>query len=85
MISIIDSDEVDNDKLEEVSKNIYALYNQEISWRKNFKRNVMDKINEHNDIIKNTIGLRLQERLTKEQAKLVASCISVHRDISLNF
>ena len=35
--------------------------------------------------IKDTIGLRLQERLTKEQAKFVASCRSIHRDISLNF
>ena len=76
---------IDNDKLEEVSKNIFVLYDQEINWRKKFKINVMNKINKHDDIIKNTIGLRLQERLTKEQAKLVASCISVHRDISLNF
>ena len=85
MISIIDSEEIDNDKLEEVSKNIFVLYDQEINWRKKFKINVMNKINKHDDIIKNTIGLRLQERLTKEQAKLVASCKSVHRDISLNF
>ena len=35
--------------------------------------------------IKNNIGLRLQSRLTKEQAKFVARCNSIHRDISLNF
>ena len=34
---------------------------------------------------RNNIGLRLQSRLTKEQAKFVASCNSIHRDISLNF
>ena len=37
------------------------------------------------DAIKDTIGLRLQERLTKKQAKIVSSCRSIHRDISLNF
>ena len=39
----------------------------------------------YNDVIKHNIGLRLQSRLTKEQAKFVARCNSVHRDISLNF
>ena len=39
----------------------------------------------YNDVIKHNIGLRLQNRLTKEQAKFVARCNSVHRDISLNF
>ena len=38
-----------------------------------------------NEIIKNNIGLRLQSKLTKEQAKFVAACNSVHKDISLNF
>ena len=37
------------------------------------------------EIIKNNIGLRLQSKLTKEQAKFVAACNSVHKDISLNF
>ena len=34
---------------------------------------------------KNNIGLRRQSKLTKEQAKFVARCNSVHRDVSLNF
>ena len=42
-------------------------------------------IKKYNSVIKNNIGLRLQSRLTKDQAKLVAKCNSVHRDISLNF
>ena len=37
------------------------------------------------DAIKHTIGLRVQERLTQEQAKLVAECQSVHRNVSLFF
>ena len=39
----------------------------------------------NNSEIKNNIGLRRQSKLTKEQAKFVARCNSVHRDVSLNF
>ena len=39
----------------------------------------------YDDAIKHSIGLRVQERLTKEQARLVAECQSVHRNISLYF
>jgi len=39
----------------------------------------------YNEVIKNNIGLRRQSKLTKEQAKFVARCNSVHRDVSLNF
>ena len=45
----------------------------------------MPKLQEYNLVIKDNIGLRLQSRLTKEQAKFVARCNSIHRDISLNF
>ena len=45
----------------------------------------MPEIEKYNLAINNNIGLRLQSRLTKEQAKFVASCNSIHRDISLNF
>ena len=39
----------------------------------------------YDDAIKHSIGLRVQERLTQEQARVVAECQSVHRDISLHF
>ena len=45
----------------------------------------MPELEKYNLVIKDNIGLRLQSRLTKEQAKFVASCNSIHRDISLNF
>ena len=40
---------------------------------------------DYDDAIKETIGVRLQKRLTTEQAEAVASCQSDHKDISLNF
>jgi len=63
----------------------FDLFNAEVSWRKNANNNLLPELMKYNEIIKNNIGLRLQSRLTKEQAKFVARCNSVHRDISLNF
>ncbi len=37
------------------------------------------------DGIRGTLGIRSQDRLTREQALYMASCGAVHRDVSLNF
>ena len=52
---------------------------------RNSRNKSKQKLNQYDDAIKDTIGLRLQERLTKKQAKIVSSCKAIHRDISLNF
>ena len=61
------------------------MFDKEVKWRKNAAKNLMPELEKYNLVIKNNIGLRLQSRLTKDQAKLVAKCNSYHRDISLNF
>jgi len=85
LITLMDEDEVDFEKLQRSANDTYVLFQQEIDWRKNFKKKHMDKINAHDKIISETIGLRLQSKLTKEQAIYVSKCNSIHRDISLNF
>ena len=85
LVSIIDNDEIDNEKLMLAKSETLDLFNAEVSWRKNANNNLLPELMKYNEIIKNNIGLRLQSRLTKEQAKFVARCNSVHRDISLNF
>ena len=85
LITLMDEDEVDFEKLQSSANDTYILFQQEIDWRKNFKKKHMDKINAHDKIISETIGLRLQSKLTKEQAIYVSKCNSIHRDISLNF
>ena len=85
LITLMDEDEVDFEKLQSSANDTYVLFQQEIDWRKNFKKKHMDKINAHDKIISETIGLRLQSKLTKEQAIYVSRCNSIHRDISLNF
>ena len=57
----------------------------EKEWRAKAEKELLPQLIQFDESIKNTIGLRLQEKLTKEQAKYVAACRSIHRDISLNF
>ena len=85
LYSLIDSEEKDLSKISDASYELNMLFEKEIGWRKNAAKNLMPELKKYNSVIKNNIGLRLQSRLTKEQAKMVARCNSVHRDISLNF
>ncbi len=85
LITVIDNDEVDEQKLLLASSETFTLFDQEVSWREDANKNLLPELIKYNEVIKHNIGLRLQSRLTKEQAKFVARCNSVHRDISLNF
>jgi DNA repair exonuclease SbcCD ATPase subunit len=85
MNSMVTEDEIDKKKIASLNDKILTLFNEEIEWRNKASVSLFDKLNEYDDSIKNTIGLRLQERLTKKQAKFVSKCRSIHRDISLNF
>ena len=61
-----------------------ALFDEEIRWR-NEATSLLAPLSEYNDVIKSNIGLRLQERLSDAQAEDIASCLSIHRDVSLSF
>ena len=85
LYSLLDSDEKELNKISDANSEVFMLYDKEVKWRKDASENLMSELEKYNLAIKHNIGLRLQSRLTKEQAKLVASCNSIHRDISLNF
>ncbi len=85
LYSLIDADEREKDKISNTSSELFILFDKEVKWRKDAEQNLIPELEKYNSVIKNNIGLRLQSRLTKEQAKFVASCNSIHRDISLNF
>ena len=85
LISLIDEDEIDQNKVLEKSSEVLTLFDKEVSWRSDASKNLMPKLNSYDAAIKETIGLRLQSKLTKEQAIYVSKCNSIHRDISLNF
>ena len=83
--SLVDSEEKESSKVNDSISEVLILFNSEVNWRKDASKNLMPELEKYNSVIKDNIGLRLQSRLTKEQAKMVASCNAVHRDISLNF
>ena len=60
-------------------------YAEEVEWRTRAAQELAPGLAAYDDAIKHSIGLRVQDRLTQEQAKLVAECQSVHRDVSLHF
>ena len=60
-------------------------YNIQMQWREPAEASLLSDLNAYEEMTKNTIGIRQQERLTREQALSVASCSSHHRDLSLSF
>jgi len=62
-----------------------ALHASEVTWRKRASGELAAGLKTYDEAIRLNIGLRQQERLTKEQAGEVAVCQSTHKDISLNF
>ena len=66
-------------------KDGFKLYFAEVGWRRQAAVKIAPALAAYDDAIKDSIGLRLQRRLTSEQIKEVASCRSIHRDFSLQF
>ena len=60
-------------------------FESEVEWRTTAKAELLPGMREYMATIADTIGLRQQPKLPQEQALYVASCSSVHRDISLSF
>jgi tripartite ATP-independent transporter DctM subunit len=78
-------DSPDRDAALEQHARAMALFADEVTWRLRATRELAVDLAAYDDAIRNSIGLRLQERLTTDQVVIVADCQSVHRDISLDF
>lgn len=73
------------DKAMGFMRDVHKIFHAEINWRTKASTGLLADLKRYDDSISTTIGLRSQERLTDEQAKNVASCLSHHRNISLSF
>ena len=62
-----------------------VAYDEDLAWRTKAKTELLPELMTYREAIKDTIGLRGQDKLPREQALYVASCSAGHRDISLNF
>jgi tripartite ATP-independent transporter DctM subunit len=70
--------------IEELQKGL-EIFADEVTWRQRAAIELLPGLIAYDNAIKNSIGLRQQERLTSVQAEEIAVCQSFHRDISLNF
>ncbi|MEL6640343.1 MAG: TRAP transporter large permease subunit [Pseudomonadota bacterium] len=72
-----------DDAIEEIDEAV-AEYVAQKEWRAGAAA-VLPGLIDYRDTIAPTLGMREQERLTREQALYVAGCQASHRDVSLNF
>ncbi len=70
--------------LKEYDKALTA-YEEQVAWRASADAALRPHLSAYLDGIRGTLGLRQQERLTRQQGLYMASCNAKHRDISLNF
>jgi tripartite ATP-independent transporter DctM subunit len=61
------------------------LYAAEVDWRRRAAVEIAPALAAYDNAIKESIGLRLQRRLSDDQVKEVTGCLSIHRDYSLQF
>lgn len=61
------------------------LLNKEINWREKSAKIVLPYLQKYDAEIKNTIGIRQQDKLPNKQAVYIAKCESGHHNISLHF
>jgi hypothetical protein len=62
-----------------------SVYYQEIEWRQRAVIELAQPLANYELLLKDSIGLRMQQKLNKDLALAVAACKSSHEDISLFF
>ena len=60
-------------------------YEEAIEWRTAAAESLNEPLANYQQALKSTLGIRQQDKLTREQALYVARCNAEHRDISLSF
>jgi len=75
----------DKDKaIDEVMLAVEILQS-EIEWHQRASEGLATDLEEYDQAIAGTIGMRMQDRLNSDQAESIASCLAVHKDLSLHF
>jgi len=73
------------DRALETAQKAVALYEDERAWRSRAAGELADGLAKYEAAIATTIGLRQLDRLPSEYTDSIASCLAIHRDISLSF
>ncbi|WP_371170495.1 TRAP transporter large permease subunit [Aliiroseovarius sp. 2305UL8-7] len=75
----------DREKALKAYEKAVAEFDSQMVWRMTAEAQLRPQITQYLDAIRDTLGVRVQDRFTREQALAMASCSAHHRDISLNF
>ena len=75
----------DREKAQLLLKQALVIFTEEVAWRQRAANELLPGLSQYNDALKGSVGARLQEKLNEEQAEYIASCLAVHKDISLAF
>jgi hypothetical protein len=78
-------DEPDVEKAMGLYEEALTAYAAQQAWRGDAESALRGDVQTYLDGIRGTIGIRSQDRLTRDQALEIASCSAHHRDISLSF
>lgn len=62
-----------------------SLLNNDVTWRRSAATELGASLENYRQSIATTIGLRSQPRLPEQVTRSITSCVSQHRNISLNF
>jgi len=62
-----------------------SIYYLEIEWRQRAVKELAQPLANYEILLKDSIGLRLQKKLSFEHGKSVSACKASHKDISLFF
>ena len=60
-------------------------FQEQMVWRTQAQGDFTNSLAVYEDALRETVGMRQQSRMTREQGLSIAACQSDHRDISLNF
>jgi hypothetical protein len=85
VISDIQKGGVDREAINQKLSEITTLYNKELNWRDKASKNLLPQLEKYDDAVRDTIGIRQQDKLPNKQALYIAKCNSNHEDISLHF
>jgi len=77
-------DNPDRDKALDNLLQAGEVLQSEIDWRLRAV-DLAGNLREYDTAISTTIGMRMQQRLTGEQAESIASCLAIHKDLTLHF
>ncbi len=83
--SALRSKNPDKEKAQASMDKAIEEFDEAVAWRMQASESLSEPLNAYQNLLKSSIGIRQQERLTRDQALYMAQCNAEHRDISLSF